>query len=118
MAIHHEHKSLTTADGNTHEYSKLLLACGSEPVPPPFPGSELGNVFTLRTVQDALAIESGLMDVKDVVVVGFSFIAVELASTIRQNTSVSHVDLIPCRSEAHHGIVLGAGGECYTRRHG
>ena len=40
-------------DGTTVAYDKLILAMGSHPFIPPITGTELGGVFTLRTVADA-----------------------------------------------------------------
>ena len=37
-------------------YDKLVLSPGARPVVPPLPGIDGKNIFTLRTVEDALRI--------------------------------------------------------------
>lgn len=75
--IHH------TVDGGEKEavmdYTKLVLATGSTPRRPQVPGGDLENVFVLRTPADGNAIvEAGKG--KDVVVIGSSFIGMEVAA--------------------------------------
>lgn len=43
-------------------YDKLVIATGAVPIKPPLPGIDLKNVFTLRTLEDALAVKH-LVDV-------------------------------------------------------
>ncbi|MCK4852523.1 MAG: FAD-dependent oxidoreductase, partial [Candidatus Omnitrophica bacterium] len=49
-------KVVTTADGSTYSYDKLILATGAKPVIPPVSGVNLPGVFTLRTSGDAVDI--------------------------------------------------------------
>jgi NADPH-dependent 2,4-dienoyl-CoA reductase/sulfur reductase-like enzyme len=52
-------RTVTTEAGDTVSYTSLVLATGGTPRQLPLPGfKELGNVFTLRTVQSAEAIVS------------------------------------------------------------
>ena len=44
----------------TITYDKLILAPGSTPRTLPIQGSDLKNVFTLRTVEDAKKIDAGM----------------------------------------------------------
>lgn len=41
------------------EYDRLLIACGGQPIRPPWPGADLAGVFTLRTVGDAAGMLAG-----------------------------------------------------------
>ena len=42
----------------TFPYDKLIIATGAQPIVPPLPGVSLGNIFTLRTINDALKIKA------------------------------------------------------------
>ncbi len=49
---------LTLSDGSIAEYDRLLLATGGRPFVPPFEGTGREGVFTLCTLDDALAIKT------------------------------------------------------------
>lgn len=47
--------------GKEYHFDKLVIATGSKPnIPLEIPGTSLGNVFTLRTLSDAMKIEEAL----------------------------------------------------------
>ena len=48
-----------TKDGDegSLDYDKLVLATGADAIKPRFPGIELGNIFTLKGVEDAESIK-------------------------------------------------------------
>lgn len=76
-----------TASGTPHSYTKLVLATGAAPRSLPLPGLRLGdlaNVFLLRTLADAQAITAalGADGRKKVVVIGSSFIGMEVANCL------------------------------------
>jgi len=48
-----EKKVLHTRQGQSFSYDKLVLATGSHPFVPPFPGAQRDNVTSLRSVNDA-----------------------------------------------------------------
>lgn len=66
-------------------YDRLILATGGLPLVPPWPGVNLRGVFTLRTLQDGLAIEGFLREreVKRVAIVGGGYIGMEMAEAFR-----------------------------------
>lgn len=67
------------------KYDKILIASGGRPRELFIPGSDAKNVFLLRTVDDALAInEFAAEKGQRVVVIGGSFIGMEIASTLIQ----------------------------------
>lgn len=73
--------------GNKREepYTKLLLATGSSPIIPPFPGVNGKHVFTLWTVPDTDQIKSYIEheQPKSAVVVGAGFIGLEMVENMR-----------------------------------
>jgi NADPH-dependent 2,4-dienoyl-CoA reductase/sulfur reductase-like enzyme/nitrite reductase/ring-hydroxylating ferredoxin subunit len=71
-------------DGRTLTYDAALLASGSKPRLPPVPGRDLKSVYPLRTLQDAIALCSGLESAQRAVIVGSSFIGLEVASALRE----------------------------------
>ncbi len=63
-------------------YDRLLIATGGTPRPLEAPGADLGNIFTLRSEADAQAILKAAQPGVRVVVVGGSFIAMEVAAAL------------------------------------
>lgn len=91
-------KVLATGEVKDFHYDKLVIATGASPFVPPIEGIDLERVFTLRRVEDALAIreavESG--EIKKAVVVGGGFIGLETAENLfDRNIEVSIVELAP-----------------------
>lgn len=56
------------ADGTTYteSYDKLILSPGARPVRPPLPGIDNARIFTMRTVEDTLALRGFIEDRKSV----------------------------------------------------
>lgn len=75
----------TDAAGNEYQFGKLLVATGSALRQLPVPGTELRNVFYLRTLDDALAIIEAMKQAERAVVIGAGFIGMELTSAFVQN---------------------------------
>lgn len=61
-------------------YDHLVLATGSRPVRPKWPGMELRGVVLLRSMEDARQIRALMQASTKVVIVGAGFIGLELAS--------------------------------------
>jgi NADH oxidase (H2O2-forming) len=82
-----------TVVSGTEEYhfDKLVIATGSKPkIPSNIPGTGLGNVFTLRTLSDAIKIEEAVKNVSSVVIIGGGSIGAELAAAIvRRNVNTT-----------------------------
>jgi apoptosis-inducing factor 3 len=77
-------KIIHCADGNTLHYDAALLATGAAPSLPHLPGAHLGNVFLLRSRQDADAILAQAERSRRAVVLGASFIGMEVAASLRE----------------------------------
>jgi len=79
-AVSAENKEVILADGKTIKFDKLILATGTSPrTMSDTKGADAGNVFPLRTPGMANEIASASKD-KEVVVVGTSFIGMEVAA--------------------------------------
>ena len=103
-------KSVSTKSGSTYAYTKLILASGGTPNKLPLPGfKDLGNVFLLRTVPDVKAILAAVGEKKgkNIVVVGSSFIGMEVANCLAANNSVSVIGMESAPMEAVMGADVG-----------
>ncbi len=91
-------KSVVLGSGPVVSYDALLLATGAEPLRPPIKGVNLPHVLTLRTLTDAQNIIAAATAGSRVVVVGSSFIGLEVAASLRARNLDVHVvsrDRIP-----------------------
>lgn len=79
-----EAQTVTLDDDGVLGYGKLLLATGGRARGLPIPGSDLENVFTLRTIEDSQAIQEAGGEGKHALIMGGSFIGSEVASSLTQ----------------------------------
>jgi NADPH-dependent 2,4-dienoyl-CoA reductase/sulfur reductase-like enzyme len=77
-------QAVTTADGSRHGYRKLLVATGAVPRTLDVAGTDLAEVFSLRSVEDAAAIREAASQARDAVVVGSGFIGMEVAASLTE----------------------------------
>jgi len=84
-------KTISTEDGKTYAYGALLLATGADPVKLPLEGANPSQVFHLRSLADSKAIVAKATSAKQVVVVGASFIGLEVAASLRGKGIAVHV---------------------------
>lgn len=93
-AVDVSNKNVTFQDGSSLPYTSLVVATGGRPRMLPIPGTDLQNVYQLRTPEDANQIAERAAG-KNVVIIGSSFIGMEVASALAGTaTSVSVVDII------------------------
>ncbi len=77
-------RQIICADGSVLDYDAALLATGGIPALPSMPGAGLGHVYTLRSRGDADAILEQAERSKCAVVLGASFIGMEVAASLRE----------------------------------
>ncbi|WP_460502655.1 NAD(P)/FAD-dependent oxidoreductase, partial [Hymenobacter agri] len=84
-------RRVTLADGSNHAYDRLLLATGAEPIRLDIPGHDLPHVHVLRSLTDHHAIAAAAEKAKRAVVIGASFIGLEVAAALRTKGLEVHV---------------------------
>src|SRR5438552_4121848 len=77
-------KQITLSDGRSLGYGALLLATGAQPVHLTIPGADLPHVSYLRTLTDSRRIIEKAKNATRAVVIGSSFIGLEVAWSLRE----------------------------------
>jgi NADPH-dependent 2,4-dienoyl-CoA reductase/sulfur reductase-like enzyme/nitrite reductase/ring-hydroxylating ferredoxin subunit len=90
-AIDSKARTIVLGDGKTLPYDRLLLATGAEPVKLPIPGANQPHVHTLRSLADSRAIIASASKAKRAIVIGASFIGLEVAASLRARDIEVHV---------------------------
>ena len=75
-------RKVLLADGGEHRFDALLLATGAEPVALAVPGAAAGQVRTLRSFDDSRAIAAAAASSQRALVIGSSFIGLEVAASL------------------------------------
>lgn len=112
-------REVVLAEGAAVPYDRLLLATGAEPVRLAIPGADLPHVYTLRTVADCRAIIARAKGANRVVIMGASFIGLEVAASLRTRGLEVHVvapDTVPMQKIL--GPAIGALVRTLHEEHG
>jgi len=84
-------REISLGDGSRIPYDRLLLATGAEPIRLSIPTSERAPVYTLRSLSDCRAIMKRAEGARRAVVLGASFIGLEVAASLRAREIEVHV---------------------------
>ncbi|WNC68195.1 nitrite reductase large subunit NirB [Thalassotalea nanhaiensis] len=84
-------KVVTTEQGESYSYDKLVLATGSYPFVPPIPGKEREHCLVYRTIDDLDAIQASANTGKTGVVVGGGLLGLEAANALKELGLDTHV---------------------------
>jgi NAD(P)H-nitrite reductase large subunit len=102
-------KKVSTKEGGSYPYTKLVFATGGTPKSLPLPGfKELGNIFLIRKVPHIKAINTAIgQKNKKIVIIGSSFIGMEVANAVAKDNDVTVVGMESAPLERVMGAQVG-----------
>jgi NADPH-dependent 2,4-dienoyl-CoA reductase/sulfur reductase-like enzyme len=107
-AIDTQRRTVRTQDGSALPFGALLIAAGAQPITLDVPGATLPHVHYLRSLADSRSLIQAAMQAKRAVVIGASFIGLEVAASLRnQQLEVDVVAPEPIPMERIMGSDIG-----------
>lgn len=118
-AIDTGNRQVSLEDGSVYAYGALLLATGAEVVRLAVPGSELPHVHYLHSLADSRALVVKAKTSRRAVVIGASFIGLEVAASLRaRNIEVCVVGCEQIPMERILGAAVGSFIRSVHEQHG
>ncbi|MBW4546000.1 MAG: nitrite reductase large subunit NirB [Symplocastrum torsivum CPER-KK1] len=111
VAVNRDQKTVTSANGLTVTYDKIVLATGSYPFVPPIKGNDATGTFVYRTIDDLEAMSAYAKNCKVGVVVGGGLLGLECANALKSMGLQTHVvefapRLMPVQIDEAGGTIL------------
>ena len=124
-AINADAKTVELEDGAKIEYDKLLISTGSRPRMLSIPGSDLGGIHYLRTIDDVDGIRAEMREGANLVIVGGGYIGLEVAAVgVEQGLNVHVLEMedrilqrvtTPTMSDYYNQLHKGRGVNIHTQ---
>lgn len=89
--INRTKQQITTSEGATFNYDKLVLSTGSFPFVPPIPGKDREHCLVYRTINDLETIKRSASTSKVGVVIGGGLLGLEAANALKKLGLQTHV---------------------------
>lgn len=79
-------KDVKSGSLESYDFDKLVIATGASPIIPNFEGVNLKGIFTLRNINDGIAIKNFISDrrPKEAVIVGGGYIGLEMSESLKK----------------------------------
>jgi len=111
VAINSEQKTVTSANGVSIAYDKIVLATGSYPFVPPIKGKDTKGTFVYRTIDDLEAMAEYANTCRVGVVIGGGLLGLECANALKNMGLQTHVvefapRLMPIQVDEPGGVIL------------
>ena len=108
-------RTVTLSDGSELSYGSVLLATGSGLRKLDVPGTDLADVFYLRSMTDSAKIRARLVPGSDVVIIGAGWIGLEVAAAARHHGA--EVTIVEPQSAPLLGVVGEQVGSWFADLH-
>ena len=115
VKVHVASRSVELGDGRSLPFGALLLATGTRPIRLDVPGADRPSVLTLRSWADSKRIRAAARVARHAVVVGSSFIGLEVAAALR--TLGIHVTVVTPAARPMERLFGPAVADFLRRRH-
>ncbi|MHA2060257.1 MAG: FAD-dependent oxidoreductase [Candidatus Ranarchaeia archaeon] len=91
-----EIQNLETNTSEPHNYDALIICSGGQPSAPPIKGIESSSILRLRTINDAIQIQTLARDADTAIVIGGGLIGLEIAEALNiQKVKTAVIEFLP-----------------------